>query len=73
MPVFLTIGKCEQKHKIGGKKTTLAGALGNPILINTVEDMVQSPTKKFSTESPTDKTTSGHVTSTPDRKPSLKS
>ena len=34
---------------------------------------MQSPTNNFSIESPADKTTSGHVSSTPDRKPSFKS
>ena len=37
------------------RQPTLAGALGNPIPINTVEDTVQSPIKKFSIDSPSDK------------------
>ena len=51
------------------RQSTLAGAMGNPIPINTVEDTLQSPTKKFSIESPSDKQTSSQKMKTPDRTP----
>ena len=47
--------------------------MGNPIPINAVEDTLQSPTRKFSIDSPTDRISSSHVTTTPEKKPSLKS
>ena len=51
------------------RQSTPSGALGNPIPTNAVDDMVQSPSKKFSIESPTDKTVSDQkrVISTPEK------
>ena len=51
------------------RQSTLAGALGNPITINAVEDTLQSPTKKFSNDSPTDRRTSSQETTTPYQTP----
>ena len=50
-------------------QSTLVGSLGNPIPINAVEDTLQSPTKKFSIDSPTDRQTSSHEMKTPDQTP----
>ena len=51
------------------RQSTLVGALGNPILINALEDTLQSPTKKFSIDSPTDRRASSQETKTPDQTP----
>ena len=51
------------------RQPTLAGALGNPIPINTVEDTLQSPIKKFSIDSPSDKQTRSQNMKTPDQTP----
>ena len=47
--------------------------MGNPIPINVVEDTLQSPTKKFSIDSPTDRGTGHQEAKTLEQKPSLKS
>ena len=50
-------------------QSTFVGSLGNPITINAVEDTLQSPTKKFSIDSPTVRRTSSREMKTPDQTP----
>ena len=49
------------------RQSTLAGALVNPFPKNVVEDTLQSPTKKFSIDSPIDRRTGHQEAKTPEQ------